>query len=198
MRAEMPTETSPGEFENAAPHSAEPAHSQTVADLVKEHNRALHAFLMTRLRDEHEAREVAQEAYVRMLQLAQPGAIGFLRAYLFKTAANIAIDRARQRSNRARLQRKEFVEEPVDELSPDRRTISSEDMEILKRALLELSPKCRRAFLLYRLEDWSDAQISEQLGVQPRMVRHYITQAGLYCKLRISGLSPKHAKAATR
>jgi len=130
--------------------------------------------------------------------LDQPGAVGFLRSYLFKTAANIAIDRAKQRNNRTRLLEGELLEEPVDRLSPDRRLLGAEDMEIFKRALLELSPKCRRAFLLYRLEDWSDVQIAEQLGIQPRMVRHYLTYAGLYCRLRIKGLSQEQAKAAAR
>lgn len=193
----------PGEVSGDIPGDTEPAgkvsaREETIADLFKDHNRALHAFLMTRLRDEHEAREVAQEAYVRMLQLHQPGAVGFLRSYLFKTAANIAIDRAKQRSNRAKLLEAEFIEEPVDQLSPDRRLLSAEDMEIFKRALLELSPKARRAFLLYRLEEWSDVQIAEQLGIQPRMVRHYLTYAGLYCRLRIKGLSPEQAKVAVR
>lgn len=132
------------------------------------------------------------------LQLDQPGAVGFLRSYLFKTAANIAIDRAKQRNTRARLLEAEALEEPVDQLSPDRHLLSVEDMEIFKRALLELSPKCRRAFLLYRLEEWSDVQIAERLGVQPRMVRHYLTHAGLYCRLRIKGLSPEQAKVAAR
>src|ERR1041384_1753927 len=89
-------------------------HQESVADLLRNHNRALHAFLMTRVRDEHEAREIAQEAYVRMLQLEHPGAVSFLRAYLFKTAANIALDRAKERATHARLLRAEFVEEPVD------------------------------------------------------------------------------------
>src|SRR5688572_10049197 len=79
------------------------AHAEMLARLIEEHNRALHAFLMMRVRDEQEAQEVAQEAYVQILQLHQPGAVNFLRSYLFKTAANIAINRAKQRRTRDRL-----------------------------------------------------------------------------------------------
>lgn len=183
---------------DAAKTDPAPKHQESVADLVREHNRALHAFLLTRVRDEHEAREVAQEAYVRMLQLTQPGAVSFLRAYLFKTAANIALDRAKERSNRARLLRAEFTEDRVDELTPDRRLLSNEDVEIFKCALLELSPKCRRAFLLCRLEGHSDVQVAARLAIQPRMVRHYLAQAGVYCQLRIKGFSAAQAKAAAR
>ena len=178
--------------------SDRPAHHESVAGLVREHNRALHAFLMARVRDEHEAREVAQEAYVRMLQLTEPGAVSFLRAYLFRTAANIAVDRARERSNRARLLDGQPLPAAVDELSPDRRILSVEEVEVFKQALLELSPKCRRAFLLCRIDGKTDAQVADELGIKPRMVRHYLLQAGMYCQLRIRGLPPAAAREATR
>lgn len=193
--------TKPGEVLRAPPGdavSANPLHQESVAELVREHNRALHAFLMTRVRDPHEAREVAQEAYVRMLQLAQPGAVSFLRAYLFKTAANIALDRARERSNRARLLEAQPRGTTIDELSPDRRVLGAEELTIFKDALLELSPKCRRAFLLCRLEGLNDVQVAAELGIKPRMVRHYLVQAGVYCQLRIKGLSPEQAWEAAR
>jgi DNA-directed RNA polymerase specialized sigma24 family protein len=45
-----------------------------------------------------EAKEVAQEAYVRLLSLEDSGAVSFLRAFLFKTAANLAVDRIRSRN----------------------------------------------------------------------------------------------------
>lgn len=173
-------------------------HGEAVSALLREHNRALHAFLMSRVGDEHEAREVAQEAYVRLLQLEQPGAVSFLRAYLFKTAANIAVDRARTRCAGRRAAEASHPADAVDELSPDRYLISAEDLKVFKRALLELSPKCRRAFLLCRIEGQSDEHIAGQLGIKPRMVRHYLRQAGLYCRLRIKGFGPEQAREATR
>ena len=169
-------------------------HPQALARLIEEHNRALHAFLMMRVRDEQEAREIAQEAYVRILQLHEPGAVSYLRAYLFKTAANIAINRAKQRQARGRIDRMDVTDEPVDDLTPDRWVLAAEELEVLKWALFELSPKCRRAFVLHRFKEWDHERIGKELGIQPRMVRHYLLQAGLYCKLRIRGLSPAEAK----
>jgi DNA-directed RNA polymerase specialized sigma24 family protein len=88
---------------------------EALSKLFEAHNRALHTFLMARLRNDQEAHKVAQEAYVRLLQLNQPGAVSFLRAYLFKTAANIAVDRIRQRAARARLDGAP-EQEPIDGL----------------------------------------------------------------------------------
>jgi RNA polymerase sigma factor (sigma-70 family) len=169
--------------------------AQELSRLVEEHNRALHAFLMTRLRDEQEARDVAQEAYVHVLQLHKPGAINFLRAYLFKTAANLAINRVKQRAVRGRLDEMGATEEPIDRLSPERWALAEEEIEVFRRALFELPPKCRRAFVLHRFQEWDVDRIADDLGIRPRMVRHYLLQAGLYCKLRIRGLSATDAKA---
>jgi RNA polymerase sigma factor (sigma-70 family) len=181
---------------SAPPGTAAPAATDAprLQHLIEEHNRALHAFLMMRVRDEHEAREIAQEAYVRMLELHKPGAVNFLRAYLFKAAANIAINRARQRQARNRLDQLDVPADPVDQLTPDRRLLAEEELQTLKTALFELSPKCRRAFVLHRFCELSQEEVARELNIQPRMVRHYLTQAGLYCKLRIRGLSPAEAR----
>ena len=68
-----------------------------MSELFERYNRTLVSFLVNRLGNEAEATEVEQEAYVRVLQLHEPGAVSFLRAYLFRVAANIALDRIRRR-----------------------------------------------------------------------------------------------------
>src|SRR5215469_2505957 len=79
-----------------SPEPARPAQSELIERLFREHNEALVRFLLARLRSRQAALEVAQEAYVRLLSLDQPGAVSYLRSFLFKTAANIAIDRRRR------------------------------------------------------------------------------------------------------
>lgn len=173
-------------------------HAQALSRLFEEHNRTLHSFLKARLGNEQEAREVAQEAYVRLLQLHEPGTVSFLRAYLFKTAANLAIDRIRQRLNRESLDLSAPRVDPVDWLGPDRVLMAAEDLELLEQALFELPQEYRRAFVLSRFKDWSSAQIAYELGVQERMVRNYISRAAIYCKLRLEGIPPSDATARVR
>jgi len=87
--------------EVAAPFESTAA---AVSHLFREHNHALVDYLTARLRSEQEAKEVAQETYVRLLQMQDPGTPGLLRAYLFKTATNLAIDRLRHRKVRHRAE----------------------------------------------------------------------------------------------
>ncbi len=171
------------------------AQADELSKLFEEHNRALHSFLMMRTGNEQEAYEVAQEAYVRLLQLHRPGAVSFLRAYLFKTAANIAVDRARQRVTRERLDRREAEEDYVDPLSPDRNLIAAQELALLEKALHELPAKYRRAFVMHRFEDRGTGEIARELGIQKRMARNYISRTVIYCRLRLKGLRPADAKA---
>ena len=84
--------------------SAEPPPdpARGVERLFRDRNRALVSVLDARLGSEQEARQVAQEAYVRLLRLDHPSASSFLRAHLFHIAANLAIDHLRQCAFHAR------------------------------------------------------------------------------------------------
>src|SRR5690606_37648629 len=101
--------------------------------LFREHNRTLVLFLAARLKDEQAAREVAQEAYVKVLQLEQPGAVSFLRSYLFKVASNLAVDRLRQQRSRRRLDQKDGFEDFVEDSMAERAALARDELASLTR-----------------------------------------------------------------
>ena len=65
--------------------------------------------------DRDEAEDVAQEAFVRMVQHQVSGTEDGLRVWLFRTALNLVRDRARVRSNRERI----LEAHPPDPPRPD-------------------------------------------------------------------------------
>lgn len=164
-----------------------------VSQLFREHNRALVLFLASRLKDVQAAREVAQEAYVRVLELENLAAVGFLRSYLFKVAGNLAIDRMRQQQSRARLDRISDFDDFLDNLQPERTVIAREELAFLGLVVGELPAKYQQAFRLHRLEDQPFEEIARQMGLKERMVRRYVTNALLYLRLRREGRSPAQA-----
>jgi RNA polymerase sigma factor (sigma-70 family) len=173
-------------LDSAQPQPASPAWA--MSELFREHNRALVSFLMTRVHDEDEAKEIAQEAYVRLLQLHQPVAAGFLRWYLFKIAKDLAVDRHRQRTTRDRIDSSRVLAD-FDSASPTECSVmASDELAVLRAALGELPPKCQRAFLLHRFEDLSTAEVGERMGLTDRMVRKYVRRALVYCRLRLAGV----------
>jgi RNA polymerase sigma factor (sigma-70 family) len=156
--------------------------AERIARLFSEHNESLVRFLAARLRSVHEAREVAQEAYVRLLSLDDAGAVSFLRAFLFKTAANLAVDRLRSRDRRRQALDAGLCDEQREAATPDREAANAQEVEIVRRLIGELPPKCRRAFLLNRIHGLEFAQIARQMELSERMVRHYVLRAVLHCR----------------
>ncbi len=151
-------------------------------------------YLTARLRSEQEAKEVAQEAYVRLLQLQEPGAPGLLRAYLFKTATNLAIDRLRRRSVQHRSEEQpELFEELTTtggELDdPAKQLLAREQVNELLGYLQELPVKCQNVIELHRLEGLPQQEVAVRVGISERMVRRYVTYAMVYCHLRLDGMT---------
>jgi RNA polymerase sigma factor (sigma-70 family) len=159
-----------------------------IARLFREHNRTLVLYLAARLKDVQSAREVAQEAYVRLLQLESTETVSFLRAYLFKIAGNIAIDRLRQQQIRARFEQPKEYSDIFTEPSAERMLIAREELIHLGQLVAELPDKYQQAFRLHRLEDHSFADIAQKLGIKERMVRRYVTNTLVYLRLRRAGV----------
>jgi RNA polymerase sigma-70 factor (ECF subfamily) len=171
-----------------------PIHASALAKLFLENNRSLCAYLRVRVASVHEAEDIAQEAYARLLQHDQPRAISFLRAYLFKVAANIASDRARRRRLHLRFDLAHSSEEQIESATPDQQVHAAEQLSLLAQALSELPEKYRRAFLLCRIQEWDTNQIAADLEVGERMVRHYVSRTARYCRLRLDGATPVDAR----
>lgn len=160
-------------------------HVTAVKRLFEEHNRSLVTFLTARLRSEQEARDVAQEAYVRLLQLDNHGAISFLRAYLFKIAANLAVDRLRERAARQANEAPAPFESLVDERIPDRTAIAEQQLEAVRAAILDLPTNVRRAFVWHVFGGQGTARIAARLKLSDRMVRLYVAQGLAACRARM-------------
>jgi RNA polymerase sigma factor (sigma-70 family) len=172
------------------------SHAELVARLFREHNEALISLLALRLNSLQDAKEVAQESYVRLLQLDRPGAASLLRAYLFRIATNLAIDRLRQRTVRWRAAPAVKAElfESFTPNEPERRALAREEIEFVRQCLEELPEACRRAFWFHRADGMSVADIAHRLGVSERMVRYHLGRALMYCQLRLGGAGPVEAK----
>lgn len=153
-----------------------------VERLFREHNAALLRFISAKIGSEQEAREIAQEAYVHLLQLNHPAAISFLRAFLFKTAANLAIDRLRQRGRRSHMTSMADLDFAVFELTPERQLSGEQAMSIFGDAVGRLPAKCRQAFLLHRVYEIQMDEIAKRMGIGECMARRYVARGLEYVR----------------
>ena len=133
---------------------------------------------------------------MRLLQLQDTQTIGFLRAYLFRIAANLATDRLRRRRSAPRAESADDTLETLcDPIEPERSVLSQEQLTLLFTCLEELPPRCRQAFVMHRLNRLTSQEVAEQLDISTRMVRKHLERALIYCRFRLDGLSPDEAKA---
>lgn len=159
--------------------------AELIGRLFRDHNRALIKFLMNRLRSSDEAADVAQEAYARMLQLHSPGTVSFLRAFLFKTAANIAIDRLRSRKAETRRIENPFFGGLAQALSTEQSICDAEQLRLTSAYIQELPAQHREALTLSRFETLSTPEIAQRMGVSERTVQHYIVESLLCIRARL-------------
>jgi RNA polymerase sigma factor (sigma-70 family) len=167
-----------------------PAHAAQVAELFREHNRALIAFLQCRLNSLSDAQEVAQEAYVRMLTLEYPERVDSPRAYLFRIAANLAVDRLRMRRVRNDKMRNDMlIEQPPEDLHlapiPERHVSTIEQWRNLRSALRELPAKTSQAFVMHVIEGRDFSVVAQAMKLSERMVRYHVTNALAHCRARV-------------
>ncbi len=149
--------------------------------IFREHNDALVRAVYARLHSWEEATEVVQEAYVRVFRLDNPPPINFLRAYLYKTAFNLAYDRRGERN--VRQQREEFVytevyrERERENPTPERLCLDEEVRTCLQAAVNKLPPKCRMAFTLVELENLTVREAARKMGISEMAVYQLVNRA---------------------
>jgi RNA polymerase sigma factor (sigma-70 family) len=160
-----------------------------VERLVREHGSALEAFLYRRTGSHADAIELAQETYVRMLQIKDMDAIRNPKAYMFSVAANLGTEHStRQGHARGTLD----ISDPVLEAELSHDPSFAEQIDHADRAarvreaLAELPAKCRAAFYLKYGHGMSYEEIAQHLGVSMHMVKKYLSQAILHCRRRLA------------
>ncbi len=168
-----------------------PASSERVRLAVLEHHEQLVAYLTNKTRNVETAREIAQETYEKVLKINNIEDISNLKAYLYQVATNLAIDRARRRNlHHGFLARERAGDGSLNShTSPSSEQVASgrERLERLQSAVNGLPPKCRRAFLMHRLENQTYPEIAARLSVSVSMVEKYIMQALKACHASVDG-----------
>ena len=160
----------------------EDSRASVVERLFREHNEALIRFLRGSVGSHNEALEVAQEAYVRLLSLDQPGAVSYLRAFLFKTAANIAIDRRRRNQSFDKAAGRQLFSELTENRTPERQLSGEQTLRHLGALIESMPPKCRESFVMNQIHGLDAATIAHRLGITDSMVRKYVVRALLHCR----------------
>lgn len=167
--------------------TAELSLRQQFQTLYSTHHEWLLGWLRRRLGCPHQAADMAQNTFLRVLAARDAlGGVEQPRAWLATTAKRLLIDEARRRRIEQRY---------LDELtrqasqidgypSPEAILTAVQAMIQLDEVLQRVSSNARGAFIRHYLDGETHATVAQELGVSPRMVRKYLAQVLLEARKR--------------
>jgi RNA polymerase sigma factor (sigma-70 family) len=154
------------------------ARAEWLAEHIVPHERAIRQWLSRRAPD-LEIDDVVQEMYARLASLESVEDIRNPRQYAAQAAVSIALNMTRHSRVVPMIPLAEFEDVGFASLepSPERVLDSQEELQELEKSLQELPPLCRTAFLLRRVEDLSQKEVAEKLGISVKTVEKYMARS---------------------
>ena len=154
--------------------------------IYKEHRTQLVSQARRITRDEAEANEVVQEAFLKFM-LASPELDTADRAiaYLRTSVTNLSLNVIRARGARPNLVAidADTTQERLNEIASenhidlDTTITAAEDAAIIREALARLTPDQRTALVMWEMEGRSTQEIAVALNTSPANVRHILVRA---------------------
>lgn len=167
MGVHFTTMNSPPQSSSALPATPPEATGNSFGSFYQATLFPLRRYLALLLRNNrHDAQDIAQEAYVRTFRALRSTSVAQPKAFLFRTAHNLAVNYRDRRVDR--LQPTEDTHlEVIAPLVPDAREaiMCAQEMELFEQAILGLPLPFREVMLLRYGTDLTQPQIAARLGV---------------------------------
>lgn len=156
-------------------------------DLLIAHYEELSGYLTRRFGLAGTADDALHDIYIRLQRLQAVPELDNPRAYLFRVASNVALDRLRvaRRAERRLVSGDLAADQPSTALTADAAMEQRERLRLLARAVAELPPRCREVFLLHKIDGLSHSQVAAQLGISRSMVEKHVMKALAHCRDRL-------------
>lgn len=131
------------------------------------------------LTDPHDAEDMVQDVFTRLVRLDDYERIEYPQSFLFQIASNLLKDRRRRDHTRHSDQHETFddMHHAHEVITPERVLMGKQELEKLKQAIMDLPPKPRSVFILHRFDELKYREISEALGMSISAVEKHMIYA---------------------
>lgn len=164
--------------------------AESLGAQLQAHSRKLHAFILRRLQNQADTKDLVQtvnERVVRYLDVG--GSVNRLPQFMYRTARNLAIDKLRERerniieydSDKAEAHR----DAPSEELQNDPQQIA-EAVETFDRLYRKLSSQ-EKELLGYRMAGMTCDEIAAVTGFTRQTVETYLKRLRMACRAAWKG-----------
>ena len=182
-------------------------YNQNMSGILKaflENEKALKRFLARFSSAAHKVDDYAQETFLKGFAAEIRAPIKEPKAYLFKIARNVVLSDARKhkRSPSAYLEETSDVTQILDEdqALTEEWLDGRRKLALFAKAIAHLSPQCRKAFLLRRVDGLQYKQIANRMDISVSAVEKHVSKGLLKCNryLREQGYAPSEFGAAIK
>ena len=127
--------------------------------------------------DKDKASDIIQETYIKTLEKSKNLEIENTRAFLYRVAKNIVIDKIRKNKKTKHIDYAESVFVSPTNEQPDEIVIANDDYENLIKLVDTLPLRCKEAFVLHNIEGYSRKEIASMMGITVSAVEKLIIRA---------------------
>lgn len=143
----------------------------------------LKRYLSSFLRRPEDAEDIAQESFLKVLEAGSKGEIRYEKAYLYRTARNLALNSLSKKSNQAMDSIEDFLDSDVlaQAASLEDDIIAQQHFELFCRAAAALPEQCRRVLILRKVYGLSQLEVAQRLGISVSTVEKHLAKGLLRC-----------------
>lgn len=152
--------------------------------LFDRYSHTMYLIALDILSDHELARDTVQEAFLKLWEKSATIDIqSSIKSYLFRTAANLAINKFKKESRIVHRDALHAVTESATRV--ENRAEEKEFEQYIHHAIDSLPPQCRRVFTLSRFSDMSPPDIAQHLNISINTVYTHLTMAIRIIKERL-------------
>ena len=156
---------------------------QKLINLYQEKIEEIRFFIRSRVKDAGVAEDLTQDLYLRLNAIKEPTVVDNIPGYLFRMAHNISSDHLRLEK------RQQFLATDIAKLmdtfeggrDPRFGVDAKLELEQIQNQLSSLPERCRKIFLLNRIEGLTHKEIAARFGITTRAVEKNIKKALEHC-----------------
>ncbi len=162
----------------------DPQQPKTILQTYLVHKSPLKAFISRFVYRPQDIEDISQEAFMRAFKAEKTTKIRNPKAFLFKTARNIALNELTRKSNILT----DYIEDncAIDVISnerpPDEQYDDRQRFKIFCDAVGTLPPQCQRVFVMRKVYGFSQKEISRSLGISTSTVEKHVASGLLRCR----------------
>jgi RNA polymerase sigma factor (sigma-70 family) len=171
------------EIKNGLHKAPRPVEPDRISGVFLKYQTLLKRYIARFIRQPQDIEDIVHETFLRSYAAEISSHIESPRAFLFKTAKNLALKHLDRCSTRLvdHMADLSSLEVLVDELCCERKVQSQEQFYTFCRAVSALPLQCRKAFILRKIYGFSHKEIAENLEISVSTVEKHLAHGLLKC-----------------